>query len=89
MKYKLLKAMYDKFCAPLELKELRKNESSLYESLREKLSEEERIMLLQLVDAKNLIAELTNIDCFITGFELAWSINRELRCYEEESPESF
>ncbi len=40
--------------------------------------------MLQIIDAKDRIAEDTSIDSFIAGFELAWKLSIELNPYENE-----
>lgn len=40
--------------------------------------------MLQIIDAKDRIAEETSIDSFIAGFELAWKLSVELNHYENE-----
>ena len=44
----------------------------------------ERRLVLQIIDAKDRIAEETSIDSFIAGFELAWKLSVELNHYENE-----
>jgi hypothetical protein len=48
------------------------------------LGKSERRLVLQIIDAKDRIAEDTSIDSFIAGFELAWKLSIELNHYENE-----
>ena len=50
----------------------------------EVLEKPERRLVLQIIDAKDRIAEDTSIDSFISGFELAWQLSTELNNYENE-----
>ena len=40
--------------------------------------------MLQIIDAKDRIAEDISIDSFVSGFELAWKLSIELNHYENE-----
>ena len=80
MKYKLLKDLYDCFCTPPEL-QAQKQE---IQALSKVLGKLERRLVLQIIDAKDRIAEETSIDSFIAGFELAWKLSVELNHYENE-----
>ena len=55
-----------------------------HQALSEVLGKPERRLVLQIIDAKDRIAEDTSIDSFITGFELAWKLSMELNYYENE-----
>ena len=50
----------------------------------EVLGKPERRLVLQIIDAKDRIAEDTSIDSFIAGFELAWKLSIELNHYKNE-----
>ena len=50
--------------------------------LSEVLGKPERRLVLQIIDAKDRIAEDTSIDSFIAGFELAWKLSMELNYYD-------
>ena len=55
-----------------------------HQALSEVLGKPERRLVLQIIDAKDRIAEDTSIDSFIAGFELAWKLAVELNHYENE-----
>ena len=55
-----------------------------HHALSEVLGKPERRLVLQIIDAKDRIAEDTSIDSFIAGFELAWKLSMELNYYENE-----
>ena len=55
-----------------------------HRTLSEALGKPERRLVLQIIDAKDRIAEDTSIDSFIAGFELAWKLSIELNHYKNE-----
>ena len=84
MKYKLLKDLYDCFCTPPELQAQKQEIEECRQALSKVLGKLERRLVLQIIDAKDRIAEETSIDSFIAGFELAWKLSVELNHYENE-----
>ena len=84
MKYKLLKDLYDCFYTPPELQAQKQEIDECHQALSEALEKPERRLVLQIIDAKDRIAEDTSIDSFIAGFELAWKLSIELNHYENE-----
>ena len=55
-----------------------------HHALSEVLGKPERRLVLQIIDAKDRIAEDTSIDSFIAGFKLVWKLAEELNHYENE-----
>lgn len=86
MKNELLKALYDCFYTPPELTEPKQEVEQCHQALIEVLGKPERRLVLQIIDAKDRIAEDISIDSFISGFELAWQLSAELNHYENERP---
>lgn len=84
MKYEFLKAMYDCFYIPSELPAAKQEIEDCHQALIDRLDKPERKLVLQIIDAKDRIAEDTSIDSFISGFELAWKLSEELNHYENE-----
>ena len=84
MTYKLLKDLYDCFYTPSELPAQKQEIEKCYQALSEVLGKPERRLVLQIIDAKDRIAEDTSIDSFISGFVLAWKLFMELNYYENE-----
>ncbi len=84
MKYKLLKDLYDCFYTPPELAAQKREIEECHQALSEVLGKPERRLVLQIIDAKDRIAEDTSIDSFISGFGLAWRLSVELNHYENE-----
>jgi hypothetical protein len=86
MKYKLLKDLYDCFCTPPELQAQKQEIDECHQALSKVLGKLERRLVLQIIDAKDRIAEETSIDSFISGFRLAWRLSAELNHYDDERP---
>ncbi len=84
MKNKLLKAIYDCFYIPPELSEAKREVEDCHQALIDRLEKPECRLVLQIIDAKDRIAEDTVIDSFFSGFELAWKLSAELNHYENE-----
>ena len=84
MKYKLLKDLYDCFYTPPEFPVQKQEIDECHQALSGMLGKPERRLVLQIIDAKDRIAEDTSIDSFIAGFELAWKLSIELNHYENE-----
>ena len=84
MKYKLLKDLYDCFYTPPKLPAQNQEIEECHQALSEVLGKPERRLVLQIIDAKDRIAEDTSIDSFIAGFEPAWKLSMELNHYENE-----
>ena len=81
---KLLKDLYDCFYIPPELAATKREIEECHRALIEALGKPERRLVLQIIDAKDRIAEETSIDSFISGFWLAWRLSAELNHYENE-----
>ena len=79
----LLKALYDNFYKPLPKTELKKEIEDCHQALIAALDKPERRLVLQIIDAKDQIAEDRSIDSFIAGFRLAWTLGNELNMYEQ------
>ena len=77
-------ALYDCFYTPPELQAQKQEIDECHQALSGALGKPERRLVLQIIDAKDRIAEETSIDSFIAGFELAWKLSVELNHYENE-----
>lgn len=80
----LLKALYDSFYEKLPATQLRTEVEQCHQALIKQLDKPERRLVLQIIDCNDQIAEDLSIDCFISGFELAWQLSMELNQYEKE-----
>ena len=83
-----LKALYDCFYEPLPAVRLKQEIEDCHQALIAALEKPERRLVLQIIDAKDQIAENRSIDSFIAGFRLAWKLSQELNIYEKEHPVS-
>lgn len=86
MKYELLKAIYDCFYITPELPTAKQEIEDCHQALIDRLDKPERKLVLQIIDAKDRIAEDTSLDSFISGFRLAWRLSAELNHYDDERP---
>lgn len=80
-----LKALYDSFYQPLDLKAEKQEIETCHRQLIERLDKPERKLVLCIIDAKDRSAELRSIDSFICGFELACKMFAELNYYKQKS----
>ena len=87
MENKLLKGLYDCFYTPPELSEQENEVEECHKALIAALEKPERKLVLRIIDAQDSIIELTSLDSFIAGFELAWRLSIELQ--NEENERSF
>ena len=86
MENKLLKGLYDCFYTPPELSEQENEVEECHKALIAALEKPERKLVLRIIDAQDSIIELTSLDSFIAGFELAWRLSIELQNDENERP---
>ena len=87
MENELLKGLYDCFYTPPELSEQENEVEACHKALIAALEKPERKLVLRIIDAQDSIIELTSLDSFIAGFELAWRLSIELQ--NEENERSF
>ena len=78
-----LKALYDHFYKPLPATQLKQRIKDCLQALMETLDKPERLMVIQIMDIKDQIAEDSSIDSFITGLRLGWQLSNELNMYEK------
>ena len=81
-----LKALYDYFYEPLPAVRQKQEIEDCHQALIAVLDKPERRLVLQIIDAKDQIAEDRSIDSFIAGFHLAWRLSNELNMYEKTRP---
>ena len=79
----ILKSLYDSFYTPLPMPEEEQEIKTAYEALRHKLEKQERKLVLQIIDAKDAVADALSLDSFICGFHLAMQLAVELNTYIE------
>lgn len=84
MENELFKGLYDCFYTPPELSEQENEVEECHKALIAALAKPERKLVLRIIDAQDSIIELTSLDSFIAGFELAWKLSIELQNDENE-----
>ena len=77
-----LRLLYDKFYTPLPMVESEQEVETCHRQLIERLDKPERKLVLQIIDAQNLMIEQRSVDSFLCGFQLAWELAYELNHFE-------
>lgn len=77
-----LRLLYDKFYTPLPMLESEQEVEICHRQLIERLDKPERKLVLQIIDAQNLMIEQRSVDSFICGFRLAREMANELNHFE-------
>ena len=77
-----LKQLYNRFYTPLPMAECEQEIEDCHRQLIERLEKAERKLVLQIIDAQNLITEERSLDSFLCGFKLAWELAYELNHFE-------
>ena len=77
-----LKRLYDRFYTPLPMVESEQEVETCHRQLIERLGKPERKLVLQIIDAQNLMIEQRSVDSFICGFRLAWELEYEMNHFE-------
>ena len=77
-----LRLLYDKFYTPLPMVESEQEVETCHRQLIERLDKPERKLVLQIIDAQNLMIEQRSVDSFICGFRQAWEMATELNHFE-------
>ena len=78
--------IYDCFYDTLPAVQQKSEIEDCHQALIAALKKPERRLVLQIIDAKDQIAENRSIDSFIAGFRLAWRLSNELNMYEKTRP---
>ena len=84
MEKKLLRMLYDCFYIRPEFVEQKNEVRECHKALITALEKPERKLVLRIIDTQDSIIELTSLDSFIAGFELAWKLSIELHNDESE-----
>lgn len=77
-----LNQLYNRFYTPLSMAECEQEIEDCHRQLIERLEKPERKLVLQIMDAQNLITEERSLDSFLCGFKLAWELAYELNHFE-------
>lgn len=77
-----LNQLYNRFYTPMSMAECEQEIEDCHRQLIERLEKPERKLVLQIMDAQNLITEERSLDSFLCGFKLAWELAYELNHFE-------
>ena len=77
-----LNQLYNRFYTPMSMAECEQEIEDCRRQLIERLEKPERKLVLQIMDAQNLITEERALDSFLCGFKLAWELAYELNHFE-------
>ena len=77
-----LNQLYNRFYTPMSMAECEQGIEDCHRQLIERLEKPERKLVLQIMDAQNLITEERSLDSFLCGFKLAWELAYELNHFE-------
>ena len=77
-----LRLLYNRFYTPLPMVESEQEVETCHRQLIERLDKPERKLVLQIIDAQNLMIEQRSVDSFICGFRLAWEMAYELNHFK-------
>ena len=82
-----LNQLYNRFYTPMSMAECEQEIEDCHRQLIERLEKPERKLVLQIMDAQNLITEGRSLDSFLCGFKLAWELAYELNhCEMDRHP---
>ena len=79
-----LNQLYNRFYTPMSMAECEQEIEDCHRQLIERLEKPERKLVLQIMDAQNLITEGRSLDSFLCGFKLAWELAYELNHFETD-----
>ena len=77
-----LNQLYNRFYTPMSMAECEQEIEDCHRQLIERLEKPERKLVLQIMDAQNLITGERSLDSFHCGFKLAWELAYELNHFE-------
>ena len=80
------KQLYNRFYTSLSMAEYEQEIEDCHRQLIERLEKPERKVVLQIMDAQNLITEERSLNSFLCGFKLAWELAYELNHFEMDRP---
>ena len=79
-----LNQLYNRFYTPLSMAKCEQKLEDCHRQLVKRLEKPERKLVLQIMDAQNLITEERSLDSFLCGFKLAWELAYELNHFETD-----
>lgn len=79
--------LYHSFYKPIEQTELKSSIEENHKKLIQILSKEEKVLVLRIIDALEMICNYQSKDSFIQGFKLVFELTNELQNYDSHSSE--
>lgn len=77
--------LYHSFYNPIEQTELKSSIEENHKKLIQILSKEEKVLVLRIIDAAEMICNYQSKDSFIQGFKLGFELTNELQNYNDHS----
>lgn len=81
----ILDDLYHSFYTSLELPELKSSVEENHKILTDRLSKEDRKIILRIIDALEMVCNYQSKDSFIEGFKLGFELKTELQNYNDHS----
>ena len=82
----LITALYQSFYQPIRDLSAEREIERCHAVLAEKLDSTEAKLVLKIVDEKDHIADMMSFDSFFAGFQMAWTLSRELEIRGKSNP---
>ncbi|RPF47834.1 hypothetical protein EDD70_0634 [Hydrogenoanaerobacterium saccharovorans] len=77
--------LYHSFYKPIEQTELKSSIEENHKKLIQILSKEDKVLVLRIIDALEMICNYQSKDSFIQGFKLGFELTNELQSYNDHS----
>lgn len=79
--------LYHSFYKPIEQIELKSSIEENHKKLVQILSKEDKVLVLRIIDALEMVCNYQSKDSFIQGFKLGFELKTELQNYDSHSSE--
>ena len=80
-----LDCLYHSFYNPIEQTELKSSIEENHKKLVQILSKEDKVLVLRIIDALEMVCNYQSKDSFIQGFKLGFEMKTELQNYDSHS----
>lgn len=77
--------LYHSFYKPIEQIELKSSIEENHKKLIQILSKEDKVLVLRIIDALEMVCNYQSKDSFIQGFKLGFELTNELQNYKDHS----
>lgn len=77
--------LYHSFYKPIEQTELKSSIEENHKKLIQFLSKEDKVLVLRIIDAAEMICNYQSKDSFLQGFKLGFELTNELPNYNDHS----